>query len=351
MVRIYLKGVDHNNAGAQPVIDCQQAGRAFYFASGETSDSVIDNFTIQNGEVEDAGGGAIACKNNSSPTIKNCVFQDNKAVDMNGSQGEENGGAIYCYNSSPSITGCTFSGNSARTYGGAVYCSSSSPTITDCTFSGNRVLSRGGAVYCSGSSPSIINCTFSGNSTSQHYGGAIYCSSSSPTVVNCLFSGNSANWDGGAIYCTSSSSPTITNCTFSGNKVTDTSGLGGKGGAIYCWISSSPTLNNCILWGNSASKDGNEIYIEDSNSSCTLNYCCVNNTGYGGETGNITENNCIHSNPWFKDAANGDYHLSGSSPCIDKGDNSLVPSGVDEDLDGNPRIVNGTVDMGAYEKQ
>jgi len=57
------------------------------------------------------------------------------------------------------------------------------------------------------------------------------------------------------------------------------------------------------------------------------------------------------------DAANGDYHLQGASPCIDAGDNSLVPGGVNSDLDGNQRIVDGnndgtaTVDIGAYEKQ
>ncbi|RKY13364.1 MAG: hypothetical protein DRP82_05480, partial [Planctomycetota bacterium] len=65
----------------------------------------------------------------------------------------------------------------------------------------------------------------------------------------------------------------------------------------------------------------------------------------------IVESNCIHSDPQFVDAANGDYHLKDTSPCIDAGDNSLVPSGVDKDLDGNPRIVNGTVDIGAYEYQ
>jgi len=57
------------------------------------------------------------------------------------------------------------------------------------------------------------------------------------------------------------------------------------------------------------------------------------------------------------DLANGDYHLKDTSPCIDAGDNSLVPSGVTTDLDGNPRIVDGNndgkpvVDIGAYEKQ
>ena len=44
----------------------------------------------------------------------------------------------------------------------------------------------------------------------------------------------------------------------------------------------------------------------------------------------------------------GDYRLLPSSPCIDKGINQDWMLDA-TDLAGNPRILNGTVDMGAYE--
>ncbi|RKY18657.1 MAG: hypothetical protein DRP63_01750, partial [Planctomycetota bacterium] len=450
--KIHLKSA---NGPANCIIDCQQQGRAFYFHSGETTDSILEGFTVRNGKVSDTCGGAVLCMNNSCPTITNCVFENNKAVDTNGQYEYEDGGAIDCESSSPTITNCTFSGNSAHYHGGAILCYNSSPTVKDCAFNDNNTNEEGGAIFCYYSNPSIEGCAFNGN-IAGNYGGAIFCrDSSNPVVTDCAFVSNSAaNYHGGALYCLAGSNPTLTNCTFisnsagsyggalccylnsspavtdcifSGNSAWDggaiwadssdpamtgctfiSSGADGSGGAIFCsnsnltltncafsgnsakysggaifCYSSSPTLSGCtfsansadnggaiasnssstlslrnsILWNNSASSEGNEIYIEDAGASCTLNYCCVDNTGYGGQTGNIAESDCIHQDPQFVNPANGDYHLQNTSPCIDAGDNSLVPSGVDKDLDGNQRIVDGdsdgtaTVDIGAYEYQ
>ena len=72
-----------------------------------------------------------------------------------------------------------------------------------------------------------------------------------------------------------------------------------------------------------------------------LNNCCT--TPDHGGVGNIT------NAPLFVNEAAGDFHLQANSPCINSGKNTWVLT--DTDLDGSPRIVAGTVDIGAYEFQ
>ena len=146
------------------------------------------------------------------------------------------GGGMYNLGGSPTVTNCTFSGNSASSGGGMYNDWGSSPMVTNCTFSGNLAPgdggpSGGGMCNASGSSPTVTNCTFSGNSTSGFlaYGGGMSQQQwgSSPAVTNCTFSGNSATHGGGGmdtvnggLGCglgTAGVNLTVTNCTFGGN--------------------------------------------------------------------------------------------------------------------------------------
>ena len=87
-------------------------------------------------------------------------------------------------------------------------------------------------------------------------------------------------------------------------------------------------LKNCIVYGNvaSATPDRNEIYNSRSD-------------------GDIDAHNLVGVDPWFIDAANGDWRLTAGSPAIDVGENVPQVSYAGAlDLAGNRRIQNGIVD-------
>ena len=287
--------------------------------------AILDGFTITAGNSAWSGGGGMR-NSNSSPTVTNCTFGGNYAWF---------GGGMFNENSSPTLTNCTFSENSAANFGGGGMCNwiGSNPTLTNCTFSDNSAWSGGGMKNQS-SSPTLTNCTFTGNSAYSEFGGGGLGGGmgnfrSSPTLTNCIFSSNSAETWGGGIVNYDYSNPTITNCTISENSAND------DGGGMFN-SESSPTVTNCILWGNTA-PDGPQIYNYGT-SSPTVTYCDVE----GGYNGNI------NADPLFVDPPD-NLRLSFGSPCIDAADNTAVPSGVTTDLDGNPRVINGRIDMGAYE--
>ncbi len=126
----------------------------------------------------------------------------------------------------------------------------------------------------------------------------------------------------------------ITNCTFIGNR--SLTGGTGCGGAIHS-RGANLTIANSIFWDNGTYG----IYSESGNA--TISYSDVQggltSTGFTDGGSNITDD------PGF---AAGEYHLPLGSPCIDKGSNAAA-AGILTDIDGDLRIINGTVDMGADE--
>ncbi|MCK4462158.1 MAG: hypothetical protein KAW46_10145, partial [candidate division Zixibacteria bacterium] len=135
------------------IIDCQQAGRAFHFHSGEDSTASIQGFTIKNGRQADGiySGGGLLCVN-SSPTIIGCVFSNNVATSHFCTV---YGGAVYAFGSTTRISKCIFQHNAVWDYdlwgeawGGAIAARQSMLAIDTCLFIGNRA-EHGGALFAS----------------------------------------------------------------------------------------------------------------------------------------------------------------------------------------------------------
>ena len=375
-------------------------------SNGVSETAVLDGFTITGGDyycascyAGDTGGMSNV---NSSPTVRNVTFSENRGsygggmyndnssptlvnVTFSGNVGGNypppplvpygGGGGMYNRQSSPTLVSVTFSENSSASYGGGMYNKDSNPTLVNVTFSGNWAVMDGGGMYNEQSSPALTDVIFSDNESEYGAGGAMGNEDSSPTLVNVTFSANQApygggmrnhggsptlvnvsftgntalNFRGGGMH-NGDSSPTLTNVTFSGNSATD------YGGGMYNYAGSQ-TLNNCILWGNSA-PDGPQIYNFDADTSISYSLvegsngsCHDWNSSLGTDGGGN-----IDADPLFVDAANGDLHLQLTSPAIDAGDNSALPPDT-ADLDGDgdtsevlPLDLDGfarCVDMGA----
>jgi hypothetical protein len=242
---------------------------------------------------------------------------------------DDGGGGMSNFEGSPTIKNCTFRGNAAYADGaGMRNWGNCSPLISNSLFIENKVIQEGGGMMNGpGSSPTVTNCTFINNAAGED-GGGMYNNESNPLVTNCVFNVNLADLTGGGMYNVNGSSPAVTNCTFSGNTAVN------AGGAM-CNVGSNPTLINCILWDNSAPADPE---INNSESSAFVSYSDIKGA-YSGP-GNIDRD------PMFADK---DLRLSVGSPCIDAGDNKAITVDITNDLDAQPRIFNGDVDMGAYE--
>ena len=299
------------NGPQSTFIDGGQSNRCVYLSNGAT----LSGFTLTNGNAGNpfrygTGGGVYG------GTLNNCTLSGNTA--------EYNGGA-----SDSTLNNCLLIGNAALDGGGA-----GSSTLNNCTLSNNSAASYacctdgngGGASNCT-----LNNCTLNDNVASGARvansgfsgGGGAFAS----TLNNCTLTGNRAVGSfnayalgGGAFRCT------LNNCTVSGNSA----GFGGG--------ASASALNNCILYSNTASYAVGANY----HGLTTLNHSCTTPLPTSG-IGNIT------NAPLFVELASRNLRLQSNSPCINAGKNSFAITATD--LDGNPRIVNGSVDMGAYEFQ
>jgi hypothetical protein len=364
----------------------------------------ISGLTIANGNAIDGAG----IETFATLTVSDCVLAGNTATSFgggiynqdkltvtdstfSGNSAPLGGGIADIFSTSRAVvTDSTFSGNSAQ-FGGGIY-ETSNLTVTNSTLAGNSATHGGGiynigtlavtsstlvhnsATYGGGmdmegpgnSTWTVTNSTLSDNSAT--FGGGIDLTAGTGFVTGTTISNNSVGGNGGGLSVVLGSTLTLINCTVASN-----SALGGIGGGIA--TAGTLTLTNCTVAGNSAFADGGGIstYLGPTNVANTIlagNTSALGPDAFGpltskgynligdpsGSSFVAAPTDLLGLNPLL--APLGNYGgatqtmaLLPGSPAIDTGSNALVPAGLTTDQRGLPRIVNNTVDIGAFESR
>ncbi|NNE25697.1 MAG: T9SS type A sorting domain-containing protein [Saprospiraceae bacterium] len=285
-------------------------------------------------------GGAIYSK--GILEIENCSFENNET---------DFGGAIYSEGSLV-IENSNFENNTAD-FGGAIY-SNGNVVIIGSSFIANQCgYGGGGAISHSLNQIQILNCHFSNNtSDSGGPGGAILnvSNKNGNRIVNSKFISNICSDEGGAI--ANSSKLKIIGCLISGNIAAS------NGGGVFA--SQNTTIRYSTISGNEAS-NGSGIYLVAAKTlRLTGSIVSLNvNDDFYNNGGNFIDQgyNMIGTDPLFVQnvsgpapTTSGDLRLQCTSPAIDAGTPDTMGLNLPLlDLDGNPRIDNGNIDIGAYE--
>ncbi|OQX23624.1 MAG: hypothetical protein BWK80_24915, partial [Desulfobacteraceae bacterium IS3] len=283
------KNLTISNANAPGlVISGNNASRVFNINSGKTV--TITNLTISNGKASNGAG----IFNDGNLTLNNCSLTDNTA------DGDSTGGGAILNSETATINNSSIFGNyttgNNSTGAGIFNDPSCSLTLTNCTVSGNAAAGSGN-------------------------GGGIFNAAGSLTVNNCTITGNTANSGSGVV--NAGGTANIKHTVIAGN--TATSGT------------------NPDVGGDFTSNGYNLIGADTSDNSAFT-------PGNNDQAGTVV----TPLNPKLSAlAANGGptktHALQTGSPAIDAGDPSFSGLTTDQRGTGYARVVNGRIDIGAFE--
>ncbi len=381
---------------AATVINCLQAGRGFYFHSGETSASVIDGLTIINGFALDGPG--VFLEDGSGATVRHCVFTGHTlplASAVIQSENFPNDGPADL-----SVIDCTIEGNTGGgiaagfvvedllvsrctvfgNFGAGIstgYFASATAIVQDCMvecnggigidLTGNQVQVLRSTIFGNGGTGVAVEGVFNGNdvevsncsilaNTSQGSVGGMWVHADTLAVVrNCVLANNAGSSAGG-LMISGFGAFEIETSTVTGNVAFEFGG-----GGMRAFGTEPTTISSCIFWGNQA-PEGEQLLLDSGFNNpafVTVEFCDVQG-GAAAVSVDIWPDTPsqltfgpgnIDSDPLFADEGFGGFHLSAKSPAVDAGDPSYVAQPGETDLDGGMRVVAGRVDMGADELQ
>ena len=222
-------------------------------AIGVEESAVLDGFTIRGGQAADRYSartivGAAMFIADGNPTIRNCTFVDNGAV--------QSGGAVAIEDASPTFVDCVFERNAANRQGGAVEVRRGSPRFERCVFQGNFARWGGAGVYLvNAQQPEFIDCRFEEN-IAQLGGGGLQSEADRDdgrlALRKCTFINNVAGHSGGGL-SVSRGQVTLTACSLLGNAASD------EGGGLVAADTNVTMIDSVISGNDTESGRGSEL--------------------------------------------------------------------------------------------
>jgi hypothetical protein len=283
-----------------------------------------------------AQGGGVYGDSGSTLILSTSVLSDNRLTGGNGNfvsgtvGGDAEGGGIYAVGSTATLTASTLSGN----------------IVTGGNASGGRAYpgtAQGGGAYFVGDTNSKLdNSTVAGN---QAIGGL---SASGSTQVT-----------GGGLFFGDKATATLTNVTVANNKASRPQGVVGEteGGGILN-DSGAVTLVNTLVALNSATSGPDFDGTAGAGSGHNLIGDATGSSGFGASHGDLVGTTASPLDPRLGPLQdNGGptptMALLPGSPAVNAGDNSAqsVVGSLDQRGQGFARVVNGVIDIGAFEAQ
>lgn len=339
------------------------------FKSGELRNSVLSGFTVQNGG-NNAGGVVVS---GASPTISNNIITGNACM------------GVYVGAGAALIQGNTIS-------------NTTDPNDEYCPYAGSG-LALGGTGSAGGSI--VIGNIIEDNKQGVANGGGIAINAAEGSVIESNTIRNNASGPGGITVQNTHSLIFVQNLVYGNAAVGEISvpgpsggggltiGVPGDGSAPYYGIIANNTFFNNTV--SSTEYVSSQVYLDGDISQ----YLFANNIVYGLQTfpaiacsgpysylsptpvvvdhndvfnpsgptytglcsAETGTNGNISADPLFTNSGSGDFHLLFGSPAIGSGDIGVLADltargiSLSTDIDGNPRVQDGMIDMGPYEYQ
>jgi hypothetical protein len=283
---------------------------------------------------------------------------------MTNNNSNENGGGVFIRGDGTIVTMIdnTIDSNTGVHCGGAAI-SGGGPagqvTLINNIISNNVATNTNGGIALSGDNEvNVLNNSIVGNESEDHFGGIAITGSEKIILSNNIISNNSTNGMCGGFYCDFPGSYENGVITATNNTIVQNTAIT-NGGGVCIYLDqdgqSAQIYNNIILNNNASER--NDIYIlNDVDNNFIASPISLFNNNFDQSTNgvyiqipfSIDPNNLNNEDPLFVDYASGDYHLTKGSPCKDAGGNN-APELPLTDIDGESRIIDGVVDMGADE--